>query len=147
VSPTALEADEQVNGFDLSFFPTLSHLGTRLYPLVSNTTALPHPDFPRTILGYHLLTSRQLDNLAIHYHQVWPPVRATAYYPVAILPWIGTENEEDVDLETKRRRFGRFIGLQRCESPVEEESSYPWESEGDTETELSEIMKQEWKEN
>lgn len=33
--------------------------------------------------------------------------------------WIGTNNEHEVDIETKRRRFGRFVGLRGCESPVE----------------------------
>ncbi|KAF7595832.1 hypothetical protein BBP40_004644 [Aspergillus hancockii] len=127
-STTTLEADERSKRFHSCFLLTLNHLRTRLYPLVSSTTALPHPEFPPTLLAYHLLTSRQLDTLAIHYHQVWPPVPATDSYPVVIPPWIGTENEKDLDLETKRRRFGRFIGLQRCESPVEEVTSYSWET-------------------
>ncbi|KAE8354141.1 hypothetical protein BDV28DRAFT_91958 [Aspergillus coremiiformis] len=126
------------------FRPTLTHLRSRLYPLVSSTTALPHPEFPPTLLAYHLLNSRQLDDLAIHYHQVWPPVPATSYYPVVIPPWVGTENEKNVDLETKRRRFGRFIGLQRCESPVDELESYPWGTGRENEADLLELMNPEW---
>lgn len=43
-------------------------------------------------------------------------------------PWIGTPGGENVDLETRRRRFGKFIGLQGCESPVRE-SFEQWEGE------------------
>ncbi|KAE8363495.1 hypothetical protein BDV27DRAFT_158737 [Aspergillus caelatus] len=140
-------ADEKPKQHHPCFVPTLTHLRTPLYPLVSSTTALAHPEFPTTLLAYHLLTSRQLDELAIHYHQVWPPAPATSYYPVVIPPWVGTENEKDVDIETKRRRFGRFIGLQRCETPAEEEESYSWGLEQETETELLALMNQEWNES
>src|SRR5699024_3878114 len=81
---------------------------------------------PRTLLSYHLLTSHQLDDLARHYHQVWPPVPATFWYPTSIPAWVDNDghecrsgNENAVDLVTKRRRFGRFIGLRGCESPVD----------------------------
>ncbi|KNG88182.1 hypothetical protein ANOM_004234 [Aspergillus nomiae NRRL 13137] len=139
--------DERHRRHHPCFVPTLTHLRTPLYPLVSSTTALAHPDFPTTLLAFHLLTSRQLDELAIHYHQVWPPAPATSYYPVVIPPWVGTENEKDVDIETKRRRFGRFIGLQRCETPAEEQESYSWGMEQETETELLELIDQEWNES
>jgi hypothetical protein len=56
-----------------SFQPILRHLRTALCPLVSSTTGQQHPEFPKTLLAYHLLTSRQLDDLARHFHQVWPP--------------------------------------------------------------------------
>ncbi|KAI9044557.1 uncharacterized protein KD926_000468 [Aspergillus affinis] len=102
------------------FYSVVNHLQTPLCPLVSSTTGLQHPGFPCTILAYHLLTSPQLDDLARHYHQVYPPVAATSYYPVTIPPWVGTSDESGVDLDTKRRRFGRFIGLHGCESPVED---------------------------
>lgn len=88
-------------------------------------TGLQHTDFPRTLLSFHLLTSAQLDELARHYHQVWPPVPATFYYPMRIPAWVaqvdGQMQPGRVDLETKRRRFGRFIGLRGCESPVLDE--------------------------
>lgn len=105
---------------DPVFYSVMKHLQTPLCPLISSTTGLQHPEFPCTILAYHLLTSRQLDDLARHYHQVHPPVAATSYYPVTIPPWVGTSEEGDTNLDTKRRRFGRFIGLRGCESPVEE---------------------------
>ncbi|KAL1967168.1 hypothetical protein VTN77DRAFT_3459 [Rasamsonia byssochlamydoides] len=107
------------NNFHTSFLPTLQHLSRPLCPLVSITTGQPHPSFPRTILAYHLLTSEQLDDLARHYHQVWPPVPETFGYPIRVPAWIGTPDEERVDIETKRRRIGRFVGLRGCESPVD----------------------------
>jgi hypothetical protein len=87
-------------------------------PLVSISNGLAHEDFPRSILGHHLLTHEQLDDLARHYHQVWPPVPETFGYPMRIPAWIGTEDEAEVDIETKRRRIGRFAGLRGCESPL-----------------------------
>ncbi|KAF7116251.1 hypothetical protein CNMCM5793_004327 [Aspergillus hiratsukae] len=133
-----------------SFQPILRLLRTPLCPLVSSTTGQQHPEFPKTLLAYHLLTSRQLDNLARHFHQVWPPVDATTAYPVSIPAWIGAQGEESVDLRTKRRRFGRFIGLRGCESPtfsehreVQAGSDSDSVSEEDTE-ELLARMEWEW---
>ncbi|GJP90211.1 unnamed protein product [Aspergillus niger] len=100
----------------------LAHFRTPLHPLVSSTTGHQHPDFPRSSLQYNLLTSEQLDRLAVHFHQVDPPVRGTFWYPVRIVqPWIRREGakgyvaDEELGLEVKRRRFGRFIGLRGCE--------------------------------
>lgn len=41
-------------------------------------------------------------------------------YPAWIPAWTGIDAStiEEVDLETKRRRWGRFIGLRGCESPT-----------------------------
>lgn len=99
------------------FLPTLEHLSQHLVELVSLTTSLAHPSFPDSLLKYHLLTNAQLDDLARHYHQVWPPTAETFQYPVPVPAWIGTANEHTVDIETKRRRLGRFIGLTGCASP------------------------------
>lgn len=96
----------------------LQHLATPLRPFVSCVEGQTHPDFPLNLLSYHLLTSTQLDNLARHYHQVSPSVAETTWYPNTIPAWIGTSEESSLELETKRRRFGRFIGLQGCESPI-----------------------------
>ncbi|KAH8689110.1 hypothetical protein BGW36DRAFT_391783 [Talaromyces proteolyticus] len=101
------------------FKPTLNHFSRRLAVLISITTALPHPDAPKSILEYHLLSNQLLDDLARHYHQVWPPVPETFEYPKVIPAWVGTDFEQSIDIATKRRRFGRFIGLQGCESPVQ----------------------------
>lgn len=65
------------------------------------------------MLRYHLLTSSQLDGIARHYHQIWPPVPETYRYPKPIKAWIGTEEEHTIDVEGKRERIGQFIGLRR----------------------------------
>lgn len=52
-----------------------------------------------------------MDELARFYHQMTRGVWTDAY-PVSVR-W-----DQAADLETKRRRFGRFVGLRGCESPV-----------------------------
>ncbi|KXG51343.1 uncharacterized protein PGRI_093550 [Penicillium griseofulvum] len=101
--------------FHPQFLPLLRHLSTELYPLVNCETGLHHPDFPPNMLAYNLLTSEQVDNLARHFHQVYPPVPATFNYPIHIKPWIGTEEEKTIDLPTRVKRLGRFFGLRGCE--------------------------------
>ncbi|KAL2854264.1 hypothetical protein BJY01DRAFT_243792 [Aspergillus pseudoustus] len=104
------------------FHPTLDRLARPLHPLISVTTGLAHPSFPKSILAYNMLTSCELNDLAIHFHQVYPPTRETFRYPLPVKPWVATNGfvrELGVDVEVKRRRFGRFIGLKGCESPVE----------------------------
>lgn len=111
-----------------SLYRTLSHLLIPLHPLVSSVTGTQHPDFPHNLLAFHLLTNSQLDRLARHYHQVWPPVQETFWYPIWVKGWVSSspsvlqaaEDTSLVDLATKRRRFGRFIGLRGCESPVQD---------------------------
>ncbi|ERF72241.1 hypothetical protein EPUS_02128 [Endocarpon pusillum Z07020] len=90
----------------LTYSHALSHLSTCLIPLISVTTGLPHPTFPRSLLQYHLLTHAQLDELAVYYHQVVPAVRETDKYPVSIPGWVdrrgeetGAEEGEGVDVE------------------------------------------------
>ena len=116
----------------------VTHLSTPLVPLISVTTGLPHPHFPRSLLQYHLLTHHQLDSLARWYHQTQPATEESWMYPAWIPPYTAhaaahaastnavdqpcSEGFEEVMLKTKRRRWGRFIGLRGCESPVEEES-------------------------
>ncbi|GAD94118.1 conserved hypothetical protein [Paecilomyces variotii No. 5] len=131
-----------------AFFRALKHLASPLAPLVSITTGLPHPDFPRTLLAYHLLTWDQLDDIARHYHQVWPPVPETFGYPIQVPAWVGANSEFDLDIETKRRRLGRFMGLRGCESPVVDDShSGSWQRhacEQETDEEMAERMEREW---
>ena len=106
-----------------AFKQAISHLETPLAALISVTSGLPHPTFPTSILQYHLLTHEQLDELARFYHQVTPPTRETFRYPAKIPAWVSAdperENTGEVDLETKRRRWGRFVGLRGCETPME----------------------------
>ncbi|KAL8922070.1 MAG: hypothetical protein Q9208_005380 [Pyrenodesmia sp. 3 TL-2023] len=105
----------------LQYRRKLTHLTTALAPLLSITSGTAHPSFPSTILHYHLLTEDQLNELAHHYHQRTPS-RFSLCYP---LPVVGrwhqgtTEPGEAAKLEDKRRRFGRFVGLRGCESPVD----------------------------
>jgi len=88
---------------------------------------LPHPAFPPTLLHYHLLTETQLDNFARYYHQ-WTisPTVWTHSYPAEMdwnaeyLEHIGQTKGMDVRVRIKKRKFGRFIGLRGCETPVEE---------------------------
>ncbi|KAI9792582.1 MAG: hypothetical protein M1816_002102 [Peltula sp. TS41687] len=92
----------------------INQLRLPLSPLVSVTTGRAHPWFPRIILSFWLLTEEQLDELAAFYHQRRVG-RWSDAYPVSV-KW-----DDGADLETKRRRFGRFVGLQGCESPGFEE--------------------------
>ncbi|KAL2048440.1 hypothetical protein N7G274_000352 [Stereocaulon virgatum] len=124
-----------------------AHLLRPLSPLLSIETGLPHPDFPATLLHYHLLTSEQLDELAHFYHQRTPG-RYSSNYPMPVVDrWFappreeeleegeidemeeirkilgteqGTRNRKVASIEDKRRRFGRFLGLRNCESSVGE---------------------------
>jgi hypothetical protein len=96
-------------------FPrAVAHLKLPLHPLVSMTTGQPHPNFPTSILNYQLLSSSDLDNLAQHYHQTSTPSYYTSQYPRQVPSWEG----KNLELEVKRRRFGRFIGMRGCESPI-----------------------------
>ncbi|MCJ1272523.1 hypothetical protein MMC21_000309 [Puttea exsequens] len=135
-----------------------AHLLRPLSPLLSIETGLSHPDFPKTLLHYHLLTSEQLDCLAHFYHQRTPGLYSLSYpMPVVNRWWAPAEQEleegeidemEEVrkilgasekaieitrtaSLEEKRRRFGRFLGLRNCESGV---------GEGDMRREMEEWM-------
>lgn len=119
------------------------HLLHQLCPLLSIETGLPHPDFPRTILHYHLLSEEQLDSLAHFYHQRTPGEYSLGYPMPVVARWWAPTNQEleegEIDemaeirrvmqlaeqeeedknvatVEDKRRRFGRFLGLRNCES-------------------------------
>jgi len=81
--------------------------------LVSVQIGQAHPAFPATILQYHLLTEAQLDDLMHFYHQRTPGPFGMSYPAPIVTRWRHNANIED-----KRRRFGRFMGLRGCESPV-----------------------------
>lgn len=104
----------------------LTHLLTPLHPLLAITTGTPHPLFPTNLLSYHLLSEPALDSLASFYHQRTPSTHSDSY-PAPLTPgrWQrmeALEREAGVGVaervQGKRRRFGRFIGLRGCESPV-----------------------------
>ena len=123
-----------------------AHLLRPLSPLLSIETGLPHPDFPATLLHYHLLTSEQLDDLAHFYHQRTPGCYSSSYPMPVVDRWFAptdddleegeidemedirkilgvareTKDKNVVGIEDKRRRFGRFLGLRNCESSVGE---------------------------
>lgn len=157
LSPNSLHTKVQ-------YMQSVEHLRAPLVPLISVSTGLPHPSFPTSLLQYHLLTHAQLDSLARWYHQVAPAVDETFMYPAWIPAWTSLDESEasshnnvvlddaapddyegegagerGLDLETKRRRFGRFIGLRGCESPV---SNGP---EDDMPGDLARRMEREWK--
>ncbi|PGG95392.1 hypothetical protein AJ80_09969 [Polytolypa hystricis UAMH7299] len=123
----------------------LTHLSHPLTPLISLTTGLPHPLFPRTILSYHLLDHTALDTLAAYYHQTVPATRETGMYPAPISGgrrawvdgWGRDVSKKGLGLEVKRRRWGRFMGLRGCESPVDE-------GEGKEEEDVKRGMEREW---
>lgn len=131
------------------FSRLLAFLRKPIVPLVSCTTGRICPDFPKNVLAYLLLTSTQLDDLARHYHQVWPPVAETSMYPKPIVAWIGTPAEGRIDLETKRCHFGLFIGLGGYEaipgSAVMNEPA-PMDSETEFEAQILDHMEAEWQE-
>jgi hypothetical protein len=84
-----------------------------LSPLVQLTTGDIHPDFPRNVLQFWLLSDVQLESLAQFYHQR-EPCRWTSCYPCPV-SW-----DLNMPLEEKRRRMGKFIGLRGCDvTPIE----------------------------
>ncbi|KAL3465338.1 hypothetical protein BJX64DRAFT_285596 [Aspergillus heterothallicus] len=129
------------------FLPTLERLSRALHPLVSVTTGLPHPAFPKSILAYNMLTTHELNDLAIHFHQVYPPTRETFRYPLPVKPWVATNGfvrDLGFDIEVKRRRFGRFIGLKGCESPVEATGMLGFNMALDPQAEIRANVEREW---
>lgn len=158
----------QIQGQYCPLKTTVAHLSSTLQPLISVRTGREHPEFPRSLLQYHLLTHDQLDRLAQHYHQTLNGGRERWDYPCPIgwgKVWCGPVRSESlhdsslvekkhlVDLATKRRRWGRFIGLRGCESPVNESTDSDANANGDKsdlveqDTEaLQEQFEREWKE-
>ncbi|KAL6239347.1 hypothetical protein BDW75DRAFT_138390 [Aspergillus navahoensis] len=126
------------------FKDKIAHLARKLHPLVSSSTGRTHPYFPKSVLAFNLLTSAQLDALALHFHQVYPPKRESFRYPLPVKPWLTTNGfvrDLGVETEVKRRRFGRFIGLKGCESPVKTRSE---EGSGDGKGSMIEQVEEDW---
>ena len=137
---------------------SVDHLRAPLVPLISVSTGLSHPQFPTSLLQYHLLTHEQLDSLARWYHQVQPPCEETFQYPALIPAWTSlhtarrsstTSTQAATYLETKRRRWGRFIGLRGCDSPTAnlDEDGNPVQGGVSRENaeELASRMEREWR--
>lgn len=108
-SPTTRPRQEHTPEFK----EKLRQMGLRLSPLVQITTGQPHPEFPQTLLAFWLLTEAQLDSLAEFYHQRHRS-SYSAHYPCPV-SW-----HEDLTIEEKRRKIGKFIGLRGCDTPVVE---------------------------
>lgn len=83
-----------------------------LLPLVNVVTAQPHPAFPENFLCFWLLTDAQLDELAHFYNQATPMDPHWRQYPCPV-NWA-----EDLTTLEKRRKFGKFIGLRGCDTPI-----------------------------
>lgn len=94
-----------------AFHEKIAQMALPLAPLVRITSGEVHPAFPSTLLSFWCLTSEQLDELAHFYHQRTPSVWS-AQYPCPVMWGPG------LSLEEKRRKWGRFMGLRGCESPV-----------------------------
>ncbi|EME79469.1 uncharacterized protein MYCFIDRAFT_123063, partial [Pseudocercospora fijiensis CIRAD86] len=110
----------------------IATLQLRLAPLVPLPEGPPHPDFPKTLMAFHLLTEDQLDSIAHYYHQSTPH-RFTHHYP-ATMNW-DKDQADDIQgssrnpyanlsdkerIRIKRRKVGKFIGLVGMETPIEE---------------------------
>ncbi|KAL4989868.1 hypothetical protein BDW68DRAFT_195460 [Aspergillus falconensis] len=137
-------ASNSVSKIHPEFKDKIAHLARKLHPLVSCSTGRTHPYFPKSVLAFNLLTSAQLDALALHFHQVYPPRRESFRYPLPVKPWLTTNGfvrDLGVDIEVKRRRFGRFIGLRGCESPIKTRSDG---GSGDREGSLIEQVERDW---
>ncbi|KAL2756412.1 hypothetical protein ACRALDRAFT_1081720 [Sodiomyces alcalophilus JCM 7366] len=93
------------------FKEKLRQLAQPLAPLVQMTSGAVHPRFPRTLLGFWLLTDAELDDLARFYHQR-DPGPWKMQYPCPVT-WEGV-----LTTGQKRRKFGKFIGLRGCETPI-----------------------------
>jgi hypothetical protein len=112
----------------------IAHMRSRLAPIYPLPQGIPHPSFPQTILQYWLLTEDEIDTLAFYYHQTSPTSQWHNQYP-ANMRWdpqflakpdpLKMSEEENAALLTneerltaKRRMFGKFIGLNGCETPI-----------------------------
>lgn len=153
----------------------IAHLSHPLVPLVSVINGLSHPNFPCSILQFHVLTHDQLDSLARWYHQTTDAGRERWMYPCPIeegkawckstqdVTWNSMVTDHNnrtanasaadsdipvTDLDTKRRRWGRFIGLRGCESPVVERESPARDAQVNQESidELGKRIDREWRE-
>lgn len=89
----------------------IAQMKLQLSPLVRIDNGAIHPWFPLSVLHYWLLTDEQCEALAHFYHQR-SPGPWSAHYPCPV------EWSSKASLEQKRRRIGRFIGLQGCDSPI-----------------------------
>ena len=119
-----------------------THLLRPLAPLLSIETGRPHPRFPATLLQFHLLSNKEVEDLAHFYHQDTPSQYSLQYPMPVVARWHAPAEEVDDEVQEqvveirrrlgyavdhfamestallagKRRRFGRFMGLQGMRS-------------------------------
>lgn len=93
------------------FLPLLHYLAQPLQQIVHCMSGEKAQDSPNNLLQFNLISAAQLDRLALFFDQIWPPAPQTYLYPRLLEPWIGLPNEDEIDLQTRRDRFGQFIGL------------------------------------
>ncbi|KAL4802933.1 hypothetical protein BDV18DRAFT_47583 [Aspergillus unguis] len=91
------------------FHLKIMQMARPLHPLVSYSSGLTHPFFPKTLLSYNLLTSAQLDQLALHFHQVYPPTDESFRYPLPVKPWITTNGIPTIVILRKVKLGMRMI--------------------------------------
>ncbi|KAF2088243.1 hypothetical protein K490DRAFT_40170 [Saccharata proteae CBS 121410] len=105
------------------FASKIATLRLALCPLYPLPAGAPHPCFPSTILNFWLLSESQLDSLAAYYSQVTRD-EYTDQYPkpmdwdadfMAEAPMTDAQR-----VQVKRRKFGKFIGLRGCDTPLSE---------------------------
>lgn len=87
-------------------------LRRRIHPLLEFRTGYIHPEFPRTMLHYHLLTEKQLDSLAEFYSQAVRNEYSDSYpRPIDWMNEAFVRMDDEERVSTKRRLVGQFIGV------------------------------------
>lgn len=115
------------------FADRLARLRLPILPLFPMPNGAPHPNLPKTLLQFHLLTEPELDAIAAHYHQITPTNVHRFSYP-ACMNWDSlfllnpdtqgiSREEKDCCLPVqervaiKRRMIGKFLGIGGCLTP------------------------------
>ncbi|EKG17679.1 hypothetical protein MPH_05128 [Macrophomina phaseolina MS6] len=106
-----------------AFTEKLNQMRLKIMPIHPLPGGAPSSAFPTTLLEFHLLTEEQLDSMASYYSQ---SVRNewTDRYP-CVMGWdddfFADPALSDNDrVKIKLRKFGKFIGLRGCETPIQE---------------------------
>ncbi|KAH7021685.1 hypothetical protein B0J12DRAFT_392804 [Macrophomina phaseolina] len=90
----------------------IQSLRRRIHPLLELRTGDPHPDFPRTMLHYHLLTEQQLDSIAAFYSQAVRDEHSDSYpRPIDWSHEALNHMDDEERICLKRRLIGLFIGV------------------------------------
>lgn len=107
-----------------SFYERIGHLRMKLAPMHSLSHTTVHPDFPQTILHFHLLTEEQLDALAQFYDQR-SPTDLTKMYP-ACMNWdqnfMATLDDSSIDTSSITNASYNGSSLARNDEEVQMET-------------------------